>query len=1211
MTSADCQQQATIGVVLTGSQKKPLPAKLCDGDEYDLVECSDTVPAAVDLCLVDAATVQTQPEPITDWRTQQSPVFAPIVLLADSSSQTEYDIEPESPIRCDGIIERSAPNATLIRRIESLCQRRTLSQELADTKQLTASIFESSPLAKLIMGADGTIERANVRAGELFATAHTELVGQPYSSDGWITLADGTKRVVENGFPFADVIDTAEPTAEHECTIIRPDEDDVVVSVNAVPIQTDDAAVARVLLTLTDITARRAHANERDRQVDLFRKAQDLANVGTWEYDLRTDDFYWTDEVYQIYGLSTDVEVTREQGIAAYHPADRPTIRDAFERAVDDGESYDLELRLLDDTDTLRWVRTRGEPQFDDTGDVIRVRGTIQDITERRAREGELQQMRNAVDKAPIGIVLSDPTQADNPLVYVNDGFVEQTGYTRQEATGRNCRFLQGEDTDEETIAELRAAIDASEPASVTIRNYRADGSPFWNHLEIAPVTDESGTVVNYIGFQQDVTARQERQEALKETQQQLELVLSETNTGVWTFQPDSDTVTPVAFPAGLGLADHVSGVDTYLEQIHPADRDALKDSIGSAIDAQESFDVEFRLDTDEYERWLRSHGTVITDPDGTDRVVGITTEITERVHRTTALAKRERLLRELHTATRRYYPLESKQALAEFVIEFLETALDLSYASMKLFDDDTGVLRSVCDSAAFAELPDSFATVAPGDNPVWEAYRSGKSHRINTSEFDGVTEEPPVSLSQLVAVPVGDFGVIAVYLPEETAFTNVDIDIVEVVATNAEAVLRGFETAESQAQLAAQLSTQRTEIDTLQAVVDTIQAIQDRVSQADSRAELDAAVCEELATPALIDFAWIGRPRATETALTVTALTGDGEQYLDTIRSTHACSLPAHIAATEREPFSSNAISQHVQETDWAKEALSCGYNAVLSVPLVHDDVLYGVLTAYSSHDDGFNEMYTNLLTDAASLLVNYTRVLDQRPLGANQTPTTVTFEVADDSCPLQRLAAATTGEIRLDTLVRATDDMVTAVATITDGDRQAVCDYASTATGIESATPFGTDDSQQLLVELPRPFFATEVEQHGGQLLSATATPGTTRIQLRITSDVSRRPLFEFVTTKFEEAELTAQAEGRADPVEADTSAIDALTERQREILNAAYYGGYYETPRQVTGEELAASFDISSPAVYNHLQAAQKKILQQTLDDEPAAQRVGLDS
>ena len=1208
MTPTDGQQQATIGVVVSGSQADPAPTELFD--EYDLIDCDDSVPAAVDLCLVDAATIQTQPEPVTGWRTQQSPVFAPIVLLTDSSSQTDQGSETDSSVRYDSSIATSTPKVELTRRIDNLLQRRTLSQELADTKQLTASIFDSSPLAKLIVGADRTIERANARAGELFDVSPSALVGQPYSADGWITLDDGTKRIVENGFPFADVIDTAEPVSEHECTINRPHDDDVVVSVNAVPIQTDDAAVGQVVLTLTDITARREHANERDRQIDLFTKAQAIANVGAWEYALRTDDFYWTDQVYQIYGLSTDAEITSEQGIAAYHPADRPTIRDAFERAVDDGESYDLELRLIDDTDTVRWVRTRGEPQFDDTGDVIRVRGTIQDITERKAREGELQQMRNAVDTAPIGIVVSDPTQADNPLVYVNDGFVEQTGYTRQEATGRNCRFLQGEETDEETVAELRAAIDAAAPASVTIRNYRADGSPFWNHLEIAPVTDESGTVVNYIGFQQDVTERKERQEALKQTRQRLGLVLSETDTGVWTFHPASDTITPIEFPEGLGLAEDASGVDAYLEQIHPADRDAVKAHIRSAIDSHESFDVEFRLDTDEYERWLRSHGTVITDPDGTDRVVGITTEITERVHRTTALEKRERLLRELHTATRQYYPLESKQALAEFVIEFLETALDLTYASMKLFDDDTGVLRSVCDSAAFGELPDSLATVAPGDNPVWEAYRSGESHRINTPRFDSVAEGLPVSFSQLVAVPVGDFGVVTVYLPAEAELTNVDIDIVEVVATNAEAVLRGFESAESQAQLADQLSTQRAHVDTLQAVVDTTQAIQDRVSQADSRSELDAAVCEELATPAPVDFVWIGRPRATETTLTVTASAGDGEQYLDTVRSAHACSLPAHIAATERDPFSSNAISQHVQDTDWAKEALSYGYRAVLSVPLVHDDVLYGVLTAYSADDDAFDEMYTNLLTDASSLLVNYTRVLDQRSLGSNHTPTTVTFELADDSHPLQRLAAATTSEIRLKTIVRATDDTVTVMAAVTDGDRQAVCEYASTATGINSATPFGTDDSQQLLLELPRPFFATAVEQYGGQLLTATVTPASTRIQLRITNGVPRRPLFEFITTQFEDAELIAQEERPAAAMD-DTDTLDELTERQREILNAAYYGGYYETPRDITGEELAASFDISSPAVYNHLQAAHKKLLRQTLDDEPAAQPGGLDS
>jgi PAS domain S-box-containing protein len=101
-------------------------------------------------------------------------------------------------------------------------------------------------------------------------------------------------------------------------------------------------------------------------------------------------------------------------------------------------------------------------------------------------------------------------------MIYVNDGFVEMTGYDREEALGQNCRFLQGEATDPDRVAELRAAIDAAEPVSVDIRNYRKDGSEFWNHLEVAPVRDDAGDVVNYVGFQQDVTDRKERQHQLQ-----------------------------------------------------------------------------------------------------------------------------------------------------------------------------------------------------------------------------------------------------------------------------------------------------------------------------------------------------------------------------------------------------------------------------------------------------------------------------------------------------------------------------------------------------------------------------------------------------------------------------------------------------------------------------------------------------------------------
>ncbi|AAV48366.1 putative 22-domain light- and oxygen-sensing histidine kinase [Haloarcula marismortui ATCC 43049] len=136
---------------------------------------------------------------------------------------------------------------------------------------------------------------------------------------------------------------------------------------------------------------------------------------------------------------------------------------------------------------------------------------TVRDETERKARERELALKNRAMDEATVGIQITDPTQADNPLVYVNDGFERMTGYTAEDALGRNPRFLQGADTDPEQVARLREAIDADEPVSVELKNYRKDGTPYWARLSITPVTGENGTVTNYVGIQQDVTERRER----------------------------------------------------------------------------------------------------------------------------------------------------------------------------------------------------------------------------------------------------------------------------------------------------------------------------------------------------------------------------------------------------------------------------------------------------------------------------------------------------------------------------------------------------------------------------------------------------------------------------------------------------------------------------------------------------------------------------
>ncbi len=139
-------------------------------------------------------------------------------------------------------------------------------------------------------------------------------------------------------------------------------------------------------------------ARELERQNDLFSKAQDIANVGAWEYDLETEGGYVSDQTLRIHGLGEDDELPPTESIDFYHPEDRPLIREAFEQAVGAGESYDMECRLVDADGNQRWVRTRGEPQAEDDH-IARVRGIIQDITERKRRENKLERQNERLEE--------------------------------------------------------------------------------------------------------------------------------------------------------------------------------------------------------------------------------------------------------------------------------------------------------------------------------------------------------------------------------------------------------------------------------------------------------------------------------------------------------------------------------------------------------------------------------------------------------------------------------------------------------------------------------------------------------------------------------------------------------------------------------------------------------------------------------------------
>lgn len=149
------------------------------------------------------------------------------------------------------------------------------------------------------------------------------------------------------------------------------------------------------------------------------------------------------------------------------------------------------------------------------------------------------------MDEAPIGIVLTDPSQTDNPIVYVNDEFTALTGYSRDEVLGRNCRFLQGEATDEDAVAELRAAVDEREAVTTELLNYRKDGTEFWNRVRIAPLFDDDGVIDFFVGFQDDITPRKTCEELLRSNTARLE-ALSEHSPDLVVVHTDDGSIRDV-----------------------------------------------------------------------------------------------------------------------------------------------------------------------------------------------------------------------------------------------------------------------------------------------------------------------------------------------------------------------------------------------------------------------------------------------------------------------------------------------------------------------------------------------------------------------------------------------------------------------------------------------------------------------------------------
>lgn len=212
-----------------------------------------------------------------------------------------------------------------------------------------------------------------------------------------------------------------------------------------------------------------------------------------------------------------NLEQTRGSHFSKFICADFQSVaQTAFEQALQ-GHSQHLEIQAQNALGKCYWLDLTYLP-IQQAQQVVGVFGIAHDITERHETEEMLRLLKRSVDANPHGIVLTKAT-ADQAIEYVNPAFESLTGYKKEEITGKNCRFLQGPETDPKAVYKIHNALQEQQEIQVTLKNYRKDGSWFWNQLILGPVFDDKNFCTHFIGIQQDITQQRANSEYIARQQ--------------------------------------------------------------------------------------------------------------------------------------------------------------------------------------------------------------------------------------------------------------------------------------------------------------------------------------------------------------------------------------------------------------------------------------------------------------------------------------------------------------------------------------------------------------------------------------------------------------------------------------------------------------------------------------------------------------------
>ncbi len=582
----------------------------------------------------------------------------------------------------------------------------------------------------------------------------------------------------------------------------------------------------------------------------------------------------------------------------------------------------------------------------------------------------------------------------------------------------------------------------------------------------------------------------------------------------------------------------------------------------------------------------------------GTGRV-GVVRDVSGR-------KRRERKLTSLNERFRSLTEAETPTDICDLAVEAAVDILGFPNATVVLYDDDESELVPTVTRWTGDEIDDALVG-RHAEDVAWRAFVSSetKSFADLDAELDADTE-----MGSALAIPLGKYGVLLAAAPEVGGFDSTDRSLADMLGSNVRTALNRAEREETLRDQRDDLQTKNRELERVNRLNSVIRDITKALIQATSEDEAMRAVCERLTETGPYRFAWFGtHDRATDEIRPETGA-GVDEGYLESVGVTSSeddakGEGPAGRAVRTREVQVQNDLLGDPPFDPWREQALERGYRSCVSVPVSYDEMLYGVLTVYADEAGVFDELEQAVLSELGDTIGYALKALEQKQALVSERSIELDFRIRGSESPILAFVAETGARFEFENAVQRDDGRLHTYFTIEGADPDEALAFAEDVSWIDEVRLVTERDDEYLFeCTLADRTFLGSLMERGAAPRTITATDDEGRFVIRVPRSADVRTFVDHFEDYYGDAELVARRECD-DPVmtrqDFEAKLVERLTDRQREVLELAYFGGYFDWPRGSTAEEIAETLGVSQPTVSRHVRNAERALFGLLFEDD----------